>query len=494
MLAEAEKFPEMINDPDAWGLVADLKAGCIDGGADLVSYVEDLSTDLHQYLTEDEKWSPRDEMNDFLGFCAGVNCDAKITQREAELLLHKFKESPVLMTHKAFTPLHLSLKDVLADRMLDDDEAIRIGALITKLVSDSYADTGLANIGETASMGDLITDPTQIRIEDSRFVLTGPMAFAPRKEIAAMIEAAGGFYQAGPNRQTDYMVVAGEASPNWATTHFGTKLEKANHINSKGGRIQFVAETALETFEAVTEGRFIRGFDWALPRAYAEAVGACQFQGGDCFYPDPIAYDAPWEQATQEMPFHMQVSKPERGSLTPGGSDRLFDQNWGTQIEVVLYHTDGSPPRTFETCQGGLYTALWHGNPGLMDLDAPPAAGTKTAQAMITRAGIEVHNQFPDANGFLMAVDECNATTWRKLNEIRSKMHAIKGFEILFVRPDDLNIQADPPYKPTVYYALFQLPYAEHDKIHDLVKEAVYRPNPEAKNPRFDLERHGVIV
>lgn len=246
ILAEADKFVEFFEDPDASDLAEDIRARCFSGQNDLMAALEDVIADKRKQIQAEAPYSVRDEVNEFLGFCAGVVCDGLILPKEADAILNRIRASDTLTSSPVYRDLWRATEAAMADRLLSDDESEEIRQWIALLVGDGYVDTGVANIGNTAQLDEPITDPAMIDFEGRCFVLTGPMRMGTRGFIIEEIERCGGEVGKTVVRRTDYVVVSSNASKNWRTTHFGTKIERAKELIVEGYKLRFVAEHALE--------------------------------------------------------------------------------------------------------------------------------------------------------------------------------------------------------------------------------------------------------
>lgn len=246
ILAEADKFVEFFEDPDASDLAADIRARCFSGQNDLMAALEDVIADKRREIQAEAPYSERDEVNEFLGFCAGVVCDGLILPAEADAILARIRSSDTLASSPVYRDLWRATEAALADRVLSDDESEEIRQWIALLVGDGYVDTGVTNIGNTAQLDEPITDPALIEFEDKCFVLTGPMRMGTRDFIIQEIERCGGEVGKSVVRRTDYVVVSSNASKNWRTTHFGMKIERAKELIVEGYKLRFVSEHALE--------------------------------------------------------------------------------------------------------------------------------------------------------------------------------------------------------------------------------------------------------
>ena len=246
ILAEADKFVEFFEDPDAADLAEDIRARCFSGQNDFMTALENVIREKRSEIQSAAPYSERDEVNEFLGFCAGIVCDGVILKAEAEAMLSRFHDSMVLSSSVVFRDLWRALEAALADKILTEEESEEVRAWIALLVGDGYVDTVIPNIGNTAELDEPIRDAAQITLKGACVVLTGPMRMGTRDFIIAEIEGCGGEVGKTTTRKTDYVVVSSTASKNWRTTHFGTKIERAKELIVEGYKLRFVTETALE--------------------------------------------------------------------------------------------------------------------------------------------------------------------------------------------------------------------------------------------------------
>jgi hypothetical protein len=253
LLAEAGKFSEFFSDPDASDLAEDILAKCFSSEEDMMGQLKQVIEDKRVELGSGSTSIETDEMNEFLGFCAGVICDGKVLETEVRGILRRFKSSTILMQAAPFATLAAAVEAAMDDDVLTDDEAEEIQEWIAQLVGDGFVDTGIPNIGTVAKLDEPITDPSEIALEGSVFVLTGPMRMGPRSFIISEIESAGGICAPRTTKKTDYVVISSTASRHWRTTHFGSKIERARELIEEGQTLRFVSEVALG--KAIDAGR-----------------------------------------------------------------------------------------------------------------------------------------------------------------------------------------------------------------------------------------------
>lgn len=236
---EAEFFLRHLNDPDALDLLQDLEAGYQDAEQEIQGVVECIVGERCRELHVED---PKDETNEFYGFCAGIACDNRITPKEVEKLLAKTHALPQLLADHRIASLQKVARMAIADGRITPEESEDICGWITRLVGESCADTGLPTFGNSAAFNDLLRDPTHIRFEGSSFVVTGAFSIAPRKVLSKLILDLGGDVKRSVTRKTDYLVIAFDPSRDWKHSHEGEKLIKAREFREKRGRPDLVGE------------------------------------------------------------------------------------------------------------------------------------------------------------------------------------------------------------------------------------------------------------
>jgi len=76
--------------------------------------------------------------------------------------------------------------------------------------------------------GSPFDDPLpEVTFEGRKFCFTGEFEFGTRKQCQEAILARGGLVSNGVTRNTDFLVIANDASPSWAHGGYGNKIEDA---------------------------------------------------------------------------------------------------------------------------------------------------------------------------------------------------------------------------------------------------------------------------
>lgn len=244
--AEAEAFARFFNDPDAKDLALDIAHvhGVFDN--DLHEQLDDIVSVRRKLAIAESELSDKDRMNEFLGFCAGILSDGEVLEAEARAIMRRFAADTALSQHPHLVNLQSTLGTALADNILDGRESEDIKDWITRLVGDGYADTGLASIGNTTQLPDMLSDYREIVFSKRLFAVTGALRIGPRRALADLIRARDGIFAERITLETHYLVVAPAASRDWRATHFGTKIETAQRYIAQGAELRFVPEYVFE--------------------------------------------------------------------------------------------------------------------------------------------------------------------------------------------------------------------------------------------------------
>nr|WP_246237353.1 AAA domain-containing protein [Halovulum dunhuangense] len=245
LVAEAREIDAFFGDAGESRVTDMLAEALDDADGDLMTAISIQCDALRETLDDPEHAAEKDIINTFLGFCAGIICDGRITSGEARKIHARFHSDPALAEAPIFADLRWAVDAALADAILDEEEAEEIREWIAALVTDGHADTGVANIGGVLSPTVPITDAGAIDLEGKVFVLTGKMSMGPRSLIGDEIARRGGTLKNTVTDETDYVVVSNTASRHWKTTHYGIKIEAALKKIEAGHAMRFVAEHAL---------------------------------------------------------------------------------------------------------------------------------------------------------------------------------------------------------------------------------------------------------
>lgn len=240
---EAEAMAIEFNNTDAMDFLEDLKARCHDSTEDQIRQLQGMIVELRSSI--DGAPEDVDQINEFLGFCAGIICDGEITRKEFQALSQDYLSHSAIAQEKAFDDLRTYVETLSANRSITKKRLITLLEPLATLVGDGYADTGISSIGRSSQFLPAITDPSCIAFQDQRFVITGIIPGMTRAEAHDEIALHGGFTQDRVRRNTNFIVVSDKANKHWWTTHYGRKMQRAMKLIEEGYPIVVVTASAF---------------------------------------------------------------------------------------------------------------------------------------------------------------------------------------------------------------------------------------------------------
>ena len=223
---------------------------------------------------------------------------------------------------------------------------------------------------------------------------------------------------------------------------------------------------------------FFSNFAWGVSHAFAQAVGQCSFQQGDVLHIGDGK--------------RIQVTYPPR--RIPGyieSKKNIFQKNWNSKI--LLLGIDIVP---IETTQGRLYTALWHGDLSILNMDTnnppiPREARQITKQLDQARQkALEISDGFPV---FVMVKDRSNKLSTTKYLSVYLMLKNYLSCEPYLIAPCKAGIQDWQTIAPSAEIAFFPVNLLTHQELEIKIKKALYKPNKNTKKQMFNINRHGRI-
>lgn len=243
---------------------------------------------------------------------------------------------------------------------------------------------------------------------------------------------------------------------------------------------------------------FLPGFKWAVPVAFSDAVTQCRFEEGDVLYDTPKAYDGEWGDVNKHIEYSMQVRYPARAAGGVGTNEsNVFSKNWKSEIRVDLYRNlQKTSAGQIETTQGRFYTAIWKGDLTILRLDTDEPRKPVTVQRVTPKLpeaseiARTLSNKF---SIFAMARDLSNPISRDKYSKVFVKLKEHLASDPQLLCPREAGLSDWATIAPAIEIAFFVSNGISVEKLHDLVKEAVYVPAKGATKDTFRLSAHGVI-
>lgn len=153
--------------------------------------------------------------------------DGILEDREILLLQKWTDENEQLAGNFPFDIISQTVKDILADGIITEDER----ALLFNILTDysNPIDSRSENIGEWV-------------IKDKQICLSGDFACGSKEEITTRLEALGATVKKAVSGKTDYLIVGKNGSDSWSCGNYGTKVKKAMELQAKGNAIKIIKE------------------------------------------------------------------------------------------------------------------------------------------------------------------------------------------------------------------------------------------------------------
>jgi hypothetical protein len=260
--------------------------------------------------------------------------------------------------------------------------------------------------------------------------------------------------------------------------------------------------------EARLMAKFLSGFAWTVPRAFAGAVAACRFEQGDVLYSHRSGY-GDWAQALEkaaERGLHqIQVLDPPKTTRAlPGeGEGGRFQANWGSPVQLTVVE-GGGPASELSTTQGRLFSCLWHG--GIEALD--PEAQAPTPPALARDLHAELETALPAfrkrlapvaAHGgwlFVWVVDEASDASRVKAARIEASLGGRFEASTTDLTAARARVAGAARFHPALLLRGIAALDTSAESVEEVLKALLYAPGEgrESKPDRFSLARHGLLA
>jgi NAD-dependent DNA ligase len=185
----------------------------------------------------------RRSVDELIGLSGGITADGQINQQEAEFLRSWITSNLVHLEDPVVNLLYRRLSDMLADGVLDAEEAAELLATLRSFAGLSDAKPLAADNAFTPSIDLPLCRPApKLEWSERLYIFTGVMAYGPRKSCEALVIERGGQIASGVSRKIHYLVVGAIGNDQWLHSTYGTKIKKAVELREAGSPIAIVSE------------------------------------------------------------------------------------------------------------------------------------------------------------------------------------------------------------------------------------------------------------
>lgn len=174
-----------------------------------------------------------------MGICSGLIADGMIHEREVIYLRAWLAENEEVSTVWPGSSIAQRVAEIVADGVITQDERDSLLSLLQELTSEHFSDTGYSLPESPAGMFD---DDPCIIYPGRTFCFTGKFFFGTRASCERAVEKRGAVTQDSITRKVDFLIVGGMTSPDWITSSYGLKLQKAKQLQDAGHDIVITTE------------------------------------------------------------------------------------------------------------------------------------------------------------------------------------------------------------------------------------------------------------
>lgn len=176
-----------------------------------------------------------------LGICSGILADNTINEAEVRFL-HQW-----LLDHKNISSewpgdvIAKRIRDIVADGIITNDELLYLRQTLSDLIGGTLQETG-ATSGIASSLPLNNESAVPVVFKDSAFCFTGSFLYGTRSSCERAVQKLGGQCFEDVRMNLDYLVIGSLASPDWANSSYGRKIEKAISYQQKGRQLLIINE------------------------------------------------------------------------------------------------------------------------------------------------------------------------------------------------------------------------------------------------------------
>lgn len=181
----------------------------------------------------------RRSVDALIGIAAGITADGSINQKEAIFLKRWIKSNLIHLDDPVVNILYRRLDDMLRDNILDSDEALELLSLLKQFTGIQEGSTKPFSAPTSLPLN---IPPPALAWEDQTFMLTGTMAYGPRKHCEALITERGGRIGGSVSKKVNFLIIGSIGNEQWMHTSYGLKIKKAVELRETGVPIAIISE------------------------------------------------------------------------------------------------------------------------------------------------------------------------------------------------------------------------------------------------------------
>ena len=174
-----------------------------------------------------------------MGLCSGLIADGMVHEREVLFLRSWLAENPEVTSVWPGLSIAKRVSEIVADGVITTEERDGLLELLQSITSEHFNETGYA---QPEGPAELFDDDPCIVYPGRTFGFTGKFFFGTRAACERAVEKRGASTDDSVSKKIDYLIVGGMVSPDWITSSYGLKLQKAKQLQDSGHEIVITSE------------------------------------------------------------------------------------------------------------------------------------------------------------------------------------------------------------------------------------------------------------
>lgn len=174
-----------------------------------------------------------------LGIITGIMADGQLHDLEVKMLHTWLTENRSVAATWPGSLVLNAIESAIEDGAIDQQERIDLVRLLSGLSTNQFAETGSSSAEIIALPVDNTCDVVLLK---AKVCLTGDFQLGPRAHCEELTLKAGALVRDTVTGKTDFLVLGANASPSWAHTSFGRKIQQAIEAQREGCKIKIISE------------------------------------------------------------------------------------------------------------------------------------------------------------------------------------------------------------------------------------------------------------
>lgn len=204
-------------------------------------------TDLHNEFANSRFFNQarmdRRSADALVGLAAGIASDGVVKESEAKFLHNWLEANLAHLEDPVVNLLYRRLNDMLADGVLDSDEASELLGMLHSFAGLTVEKPTPTEHTFTAPNDLPLNDPfPDLEWNGNVYLFTGVMAYGPRKVCQELVIERGGQVASGISKKVHYLVIGSVGNEQWRHSSYGLKIMKAVELREAGSPISIVSE------------------------------------------------------------------------------------------------------------------------------------------------------------------------------------------------------------------------------------------------------------